>query len=70
MCHNVTVVSPLLPLSGELIASFSAYYSNTARTDIHVRCFWGGQQGALFDIRVLHPNPPSYCQIQVVFLFC
>ena len=25
------------------------------------RIFWGRQQSAFFDIRVPHPNAPSYC---------
>ena len=70
VCHDVTVEPPLLPLNGELITPSSANCSNTARADIHARGFWGRQQGALFDIRVFHPNaPPSYHQTRVASLF-
>ena len=69
VCHDVTVEPPLLPLNGELITPSSANCSNTARADIHARGFWGRQQGALFDIRVFHPNAPSYHQTRVASIF-
>ena len=69
MCHDVTVQPPLLPLNGELITPSSANCSNTARADIHARGFWGRRQGALFNVRVFHPNAPSYHQTRVTSLF-
>ena len=69
VCHDVTVEPPLLPLNGELITPSSANCSNTARADIHARGFWGRRQGALFNIRVFHPNTPSYRQTLVTSLF-
>ena len=69
VCHDVTVEPPLLPLNGELITPSSANCSNTARADIHARGFWGRRQGALFDVRVFHPNAPSYRQTRVASLF-
>ena len=47
----------------------SANCSNAARADIHARGFWGRRQGALFDVRVFHPNAPSYRQTRVASLF-
>ena len=69
VCHDVTVEPPLLPLDGEIITPTSANCSDNARADIHTRGFWGRRQGALFDVRVFHPNAPSYCQTRVVSLF-
>ena len=69
VCHDVTVEPPLLPLNGELITPSSANCSNTAKADIHARGFWGRRQGALFDVRVFHPNAPSYRQTRVASLF-
>ena len=69
VCHDVTVEPPLLPLNGELITPSSANCSNTARADIHARGFWGRRQGAFFDVRVFHPNAPSYRQTRVASLF-
>ena len=66
VCHDVTVEPPL---NGELITPSSANCSNTARADIHARGFWGRRQGALFDVRVFHPNAPSYRQTRVASLF-
>ena len=70
MCLDVAVVPPLLSLTGESITAFSANCSNNARADVHARGFWGRRQGALFDIRVFHPNAPSYHQTRVASLFC
>ena len=69
MCHDVTVEPPLLPLNGELITPSSVNCSNTVRADIHARCFRGRRQSALFDVRVFHPNVPSYRQTRVASLF-
>ena len=61
------------PLDGEIITPTSANCSDhavTARADIHdTRGFWGRRQGALFDVRVFHPNAPSYRQTRVASLF-
>ena len=59
-----------MPLNWELITSSSDNCSDSARADIHAKGFWGRQQGALFDIRVFHPNASSYCQAQAASLFC
>ena len=57
-------------LMGELITPSSANCScNSARADTHARGFWGRRQGALFDVRVFHPNTPSYHQTRVASLF-
>jgi len=69
VCHDVAVEPSLLPLYGELITPSSANYSNSTKADIHARDFWGRRQGALFDVRVFHPNVPSYRQTQAVPLF-
>ena len=52
-----------------LNAPSSTNCSNSVRADIHARGFWGRQQGALFDVRIFHPNTPSYRQAQVASLF-
>ena len=62
VCHDVAVEPPLQPLTGETIVPASANRRDDARADIHARGFWGRQQGAFFDIRVFHPNAPSYRQ--------
>ena len=70
MCHDVVVEPPLQPLIGEALVPASANCRGVAGVDIHARGFWGRQQGAFFDIRVFHPNTPSYRWTQVGSLFC
>ena len=70
VCHDVAVEPPLQPLNGEALVPVSANRGDDARADICARGFWGRQQRAFFDIKVFHPNAPSYCQTQVGSLFC
>ncbi len=65
----MAVEPPLQPLTGEAIVPTSANCRDDARADIHARGFWGRRQGAFFDIRVFHPNAPSYRRTQVGSLF-
>ena len=69
VCHDVTIEPPLQPLTGESITPGSANCNDDARADIHARGFWGRRQGAFFDIRVFHPNAPSYRHTQIGSLF-
>ena len=69
VCHDVAVEPPLQPLTGEAIVPASANRKDDARADIHARGFWGRRQGAFFDIRVFHPNAPSYRRTKVGSLF-
>ena len=39
------------------------------RADIHARGFWGRHQGAFFDVRVFHPNAPSYHSLSIQSLY-
>ena len=69
MCHDVAVEPPLQPLTGEALVPASVNLRDDVRADIHARGFWCRQQCAFFDIRVFHPNAPSYHQTQVGSLF-
>ena len=60
ICYDVTTEPPLQPLSGEVIIPRTANQQDEARADIHARRFWGQRQSAFFDVRVFHPNAPSY----------
>ena len=60
VCYDVAVEPPLQQLTGETIVPATANRQDEARADIHARGFWGQQQGAFFDVRVFHPNAPSY----------
>ena len=57
VCCNVAVEPPLLLLSGETIAPISANRTDEARADVRATGFC---QGTYFDIRVFHPDAPSY----------
>ena len=60
VCYDVATEPPLQSLSGEAIVPMTANRQDEARADIHARGFWGRHQGAFFDVRVFHPNAPSY----------
>ena len=60
---------PLLPLNGETIAPVSTIHNDEARADVCATGFWGKRQGAFFDIRIFHPNAPSYLKTQPASLF-
>ena len=47
-------------LSGEVITPKSANRQDDSRADIHAHGFWGRRQSAFLDVRVFHPNAPSY----------
>ena len=70
VCYNVAMEPPLLPLNGETIAPVAAAVCNDeAHADVRVTGFWGRRQGAFFDIRVFHPNAPSYLKTQPASIF-
>ena len=69
VCSDVAIEPPLQPLSGEKLTPQAANRQDEARVDIHARGFWGRQLSAFFDMRVFHPNAPSYrkCSISSVY---
>ena len=69
VCHNVTIEPPLQPLSGETFTYRSTLVSTDARLDIKARGFWNPSQDAYFDVRVFHPNAPSYCSKDITVLY-
>jgi len=60
VCYDVATEPPLQQLSREAIVSMTANQQDEACADIHACGFWGQCQGAFFDVRVFHPNAPSY----------
>ena len=65
----MAVEPPLQPLNGEDLVPACANRRDDARADTCARGFWGRRQSTFFDIRVFHPNAPSYRQTQVGYLF-
>ena len=59
VCRDVQVEPTLIPLSGQQFNT-SAIHEDNARLDISVRDFWKPMERAFLDIRMFHPNAPSY----------
>lgn len=60
VCTNVSREPQLQPLTGERLPR-AANTDDEARVDLKAKGFWGnGGQDAFFDVRVFHPNAPSY----------
>jgi len=66
ICHDVSIEPPLQPLTGE---TFEPKTANRQDEAIHARGFWGQRQSAFLDIRVFHPNAPSYCNTSITSLY-
>ena len=59
VCHDVNIEPPLQPLSHSKHHS-PGNTSDNARLDISALGFWSRNEKTFFDIRVTHPNSPSY----------
>ena len=57
VCRDVVTEPKLLPLDGEVITGTTA---DGAGPDISSRGMWSTFERTFFDVRVLHPNCPSY----------
>ena len=57
------------PLSGENILPRTSNKQEEARVDIKAKGFWSRQQSAFFDVRVFHPNAPSYRKTSIAALY-
>ena len=66
VCSNVCIEPPLQTLTGELLSHETSNSQDGARLDISAQGFWGDHhQQAFFDVRVFHPNAPSYRSMQL-----
>ena len=66
ICKDVTVEPSLLPIDNEEISGTSA---NRAAPDISSRGLWSTFERSFFDVRVLHPNAPSYMDSSLSSLY-
>ena len=57
VCKDVVIEPRLLPLDNESVEGTSA---DRAAPDISSRGMWSTFERTFFDVRVLHPNAPSY----------
>ena len=69
VCTDVVKEPSLQPLSGEIISPRTANKQDDARLDIRARRFWNRQQDAFFDVRVFHPDAPSYRNTSISALY-
>ena len=60
VCSNVAIEPPLQPLTGETLKLASSTADYGSRLEVRARGFWNVRQDAFFDVRVFHPNAPSY----------
>ena len=69
VCYDVAIEPPLQHLSGETIVPMTANQQDEAHADIHAGGFWGRRQGTFFDVRVFHPNAPSFRSSSIQSLY-
>ena len=69
VCHNVATEPKLQPLNGETFSYLTTNTDAEARADIRAMGFWSKSQDAYFDVRVFHPNAPSYVSKPLSALF-
>ena len=67
VCHNVQIEPELLPLGNDNIRSGNV--AEKARLDVAGVGVWGTYEKTFLDIRIMHPNSPSYANksIQQVY---
>ena len=60
LCFDVAIEPPLQILSCEAIVPLTSNKQDEALSDIHAWGFWVRRQDIFFDVRIFHPNAPSY----------
>ena len=58
VCHDVKVEPELLPVEGDSVTNGNS--AEKARLDVSGVGVWGPYEKTFLDIRVMHPNSPSY----------
>ena len=58
ICKDVRIEPELLPIGGEDLQS--ANTAEKARLDVSAVGVWSAQERTFVDVRVMHPNSPSY----------
>ena len=69
ICPDVEKEPQLQPLNDETILPRTANREDEARADIRAKGFWSKQKVAFFDVRVFHPNAPSYRNTSIPALY-
>ena len=66
VCRDVVTEPKLIPLDGEVITGATA---DGACPDVSSRGIWSTFERTFFDVRVLHPNCPSYQSVPMSTLY-
>ena len=69
VCTETEKEPQLQPLFGENILPRTSNKQEEARVDIKAKGFCCRQQSAFFDVRVFHPNAPSYRNTSIAALY-
>lgn len=67
VCRDVVLEPRLLPIENE--TDVSGTVANRAAPDISSRGIWSTFERTFFDVRVLHPNAPSYKDTEITSLY-
>ena len=69
VCHDVVVEPSLLPVDDAEIQQVQGTCADKAAPDISSRGLWSTFERTFFDVRVLHPNCPSYLTTDISTLY-
>ena len=67
VCTDVRVEPPLIPLANENLVTGNQ--AENARLDVSGIGIWGPMQKTFLDIRVMHPNSPTYVNKDIAQVF-
>ena len=67
VCTDVKIEPPLLPLANENLVSGNR--AENARLDVSGNGIWGPMQKTFLDIRVMHPNSPTYVNKEIAQVY-
>ena len=59
VCRDVVTEPPLIPIENE-VTEVEGATEERARPDISSRGLWNAFERTFYDVRVIHPNSPSY----------
>ena len=68
ICNDIVVEPSFLPLNSEEVSGTSSN-KERVRTDVSSRGLWAPFQRSFFDVRVFHPNAPSYVNTPLSTLY-
>ena len=67
VCTDVKIEPPLLPLANENLVNGNQ--AENARLDVSGNGIWGPMQKTFLDIRVMHPNSPTYVNKEIAQVY-